>query len=282
METRTRTSRWLAGTAAFALLLAVLLAQRASAHAGDLDPTFGNGGIVILPNLRADAPFDTAHAVAIQDDGKIVVAGRWGAVSPGPTFAVARFNPDGTLDGSFGLGGLVTLSSGYAGGDEAHGVAIARNGNIVVGGNFGSHAGVHRLTPSGQLDTGFGSAGGVVIDASGGSRTTLNALVIDGSGGTFIAGVSSGSGPARYALGWLAADGTIIAASSVSLGFGDLDQVATSLVSQTDSKIVVAGYADLSDQDGYGQTYCAVARFQPTGDCSRRTTGAIFATRLMS
>ena len=266
MEPCTRHLLRLLAAAAFALVLAAL-AQRASAHAGELDPTFGGSGIVILPNLHADAPFDTGDAVAVQADGKIVVVGRWGAPSPGPTFAIARFNPNGTLDGSFGFGGLVTLSSGYAGGDEAHAVAIApASGNILVGGNFGSHAGVYRLKPAGILDTSFGSGGAVLIDADGDSAhtTTLNALVLDGSGGTLFAGVHSGNGPAQFALGWLASSGTVLAASSVSLGFGDRDQIATSLVHQADGKLVVAGYADLSDQGGYGSTYCAVARYQPT------------------
>src|SRR5512142_292253 len=184
------------GLAAMLALLALLPAPRAHARAGDLDPTFGNGGIVFVPNLRPDAPFDGASAVAIQPDGKIVVAGRWGLTSPGPTIAVVRFNADGSLDASFGFEGIVTLSSGFAGGDEAHGVAIAGDGKIVVGGYFGSLGGVYRLLPDGSLDMGFGGSGAVVVAANGdaGDRTTINSLVLDGSGGTFVAGDYFGSG----------------------------------------------------------------------------------------
>jgi uncharacterized delta-60 repeat protein len=252
--------------AAGALLLAALPAHRARARAGDLDPTFGNGGIVILPNLRAEAPFDTATAVAIQPDGKIVVAGRWGATSPGPTFAIVRLKADGSLDDGFGFEGLVSLSSGYAGGDEAHSVAIAGDGKILVGGYFGMHGGVYRLDPDGTLDSAFGSAGAVVIGANGDydHRTTLNDLVIDGSGGTLFAGDYYGSGHGEYMLGWLGSDGTILTAAPVGLGIGDRDQIATSLIRQPDDKVVVAGYADLTDVPGYERIVCAVARFVPT------------------
>ncbi len=249
-----------------ASLLAMLPVRHAIAHAGDLDPSFGNGGIVIVPNLRADAPFDEATAVAIQPDGKIVVAGRWGGTGPGPTFAIVRFDADGSLDGTFGVDGIVTLSSGFAGGDEAHGVAIAGDGKITVGGYFGSLGGVYRLESDGSLDGGFGSAGSVVVAANGdsGHRTTINSLVLDGFGGTLVAGDYFGSGHGEYMLGWLAADGTILSAVPVSLVVPDRDQIATALVHQADGKVVVGGYADLTDIDGYDGTYCAVARFTPT------------------
>lgn len=254
------------------MLLAVLPIRDAHSHAGDLDPTFGNGGLVVLPNLRADAPFDTATAVAIQSDGKIVVVGRWGATSPGPTSAIVRFNPDGSLDDGFGFNGMVTLSSGFAGGDEAHSVAIAGDGKIVVGGYLGMFGGVFRLEPDGTLDAGFGSAGVVVVGANGDydHRTTLNSLVLDGSGGTLFAGDYFGSGHGEFMLGWLATDGTIITAVSVGLGSADRDQIATSLVRQADGKVVVAGYADLTDIPGYGRIVCVVARYTPTAFPSTR------------
>src|SRR5882724_8521334 len=74
-------------------------AAPASLHAGDLDPTFGTGGTVATDF----GGFDSAHATAIQSDGKIVAAGI--AVVQGgiaSDFALARYNPDGTLDASFG------------------------------------------------------------------------------------------------------------------------------------------------------------------------------------
>jgi uncharacterized delta-60 repeat protein len=248
---------------AVAMLLALgMPARDASAHAGDLDPAFGNGGVVIVPNLRAEAPFDQATSVAIQPDGRILVAGQWGASSPGPTFAILRFNADGSPDPTFGFEGTVSLSSGFAGGDEAHAIAIQPDGSIVVAGDFGSDGGLYRLQPNGDLDTTFGGTGAVVVAAGG--TSTINALALDDSGGTLFAGTNDASGPRRNFLGWLALDGSTIVSSAVDLGFGDLDQTATSLVRQADGAVVVGGYADLSDQINWGRVYCAIARFTPT------------------
>ena len=72
---------------------------------GALDPTFGDGGKVRTRFAEAS----TAHAVALQGDGKIVVAG-----SSGGDFALARYTVDGELDESFGTGGLVTTPLGPA------------------------------------------------------------------------------------------------------------------------------------------------------------------------
>ncbi|HEX6701490.1 MAG TPA: hypothetical protein VF101_12250 [Gaiellaceae bacterium] len=72
---------------------------------GALDPTFGEGGKVRARFAKAS----TAHAVALQGDGKIVVTG-----SSGGDFALARYSVDGELDESFGTGGLVTTALGPA------------------------------------------------------------------------------------------------------------------------------------------------------------------------
>jgi uncharacterized delta-60 repeat protein len=92
-----------------AALLALLLSTstltpRASAAAGDLDPTFGTGGRVTT-DLGG---FDTAYAVAVQPDGKLVVAGSGGqdiVGQPPGDFCVVRYKSDGSLDAGFGSGG---------------------------------------------------------------------------------------------------------------------------------------------------------------------------------
>jgi uncharacterized delta-60 repeat protein len=73
--------------------------------AGDLDPSFGNGGKVVTDFSSNE---DGASAVAIQSDGKIVVGGTSTAQRGNPDFALARYNTDGSLDSSFGLNGKVT------------------------------------------------------------------------------------------------------------------------------------------------------------------------------
>jgi uncharacterized delta-60 repeat protein len=97
---------------------------------GSLDPTFGVGGKT-TGFLRAGR----AYAVAIQRDGRIVVAGEAGAGRTifSTDFAVARYNPDGSLDASFGNGGTVTTDF-FGGGDSIFGIAIQPDGRIVAAG----------------------------------------------------------------------------------------------------------------------------------------------------
>jgi uncharacterized delta-60 repeat protein len=87
------------------LLALSLVAARAAvvaAHPGDLDPSFGTGGLV-TSDVGA---MSQANAVAVQTDGKIVAAGSTTTANQ-PAFALARYNPDGSLDATFGTGGKV-------------------------------------------------------------------------------------------------------------------------------------------------------------------------------
>jgi uncharacterized delta-60 repeat protein len=82
------------------------LEDRTLLLAGDLDPTFGTGGKVLtgFGSQNGDAA-----AVALQADGKIVVAGS-ASTTTNSDFAVARYNTDGRLDTTFGSGGLMTFT----------------------------------------------------------------------------------------------------------------------------------------------------------------------------
>ena len=131
-------------------------------QAGTLDTTFGGTGKVLTAMSTSN---DEAHDLAVQSDGKIVVAG---LVSNGSTnfydFGVVRYNSDGTLDTMFATAGKLIMNiSGY---DMAYAVEIAPDGKIYVagltagtsfysGGNFS----VVRLNTNGTLDTTFGTSG---------------------------------------------------------------------------------------------------------------------------
>jgi uncharacterized delta-60 repeat protein len=94
---------------------------------GTLDPTFGTGGTVTTG-------LELAFALVVQADGKLVAAGLVGLV--GSDFALARYNPDGTLDPSFGTGGTVTTD--FAGADDAaHALAVQADGKLVAAGEAG-------------------------------------------------------------------------------------------------------------------------------------------------
>jgi uncharacterized delta-60 repeat protein len=137
--------------------------------AGQLDPTFGNGGLVTTEfNTSAPAAFGDetgAWGVAVQpNDGKIILVGDVGSATTGYSFAVARYNANGVLDTTFGQNGRVTLSFGSPQ-DGGNGVTVQPDGKIlVVGTTYNSATGldefaVARLLPNGAFDTGFYRAG---------------------------------------------------------------------------------------------------------------------------
>jgi uncharacterized delta-60 repeat protein len=115
------------GLAAFGLFL--WSAAPILAAPGDLDLTFGNGGKVLTPIVSGN---DYSFGAAIQSDGKIVLAGE-SYNGANRDFALARYNPDGSLDASFGSGGKVVTPIGSR--DESAGdIAIQPDGKIVVAG----------------------------------------------------------------------------------------------------------------------------------------------------
>src|SRR5262249_50446768 len=105
---------------------------------GTLDTTFGTGGKVITSIGNS---FAQPNAMAIKPDGRIVIAG-YATTNTGNTFALARYNSNGTLDSSFGIGGTVTTTFGPVPGSSftlpgsayARSVAIQSDGKIVVAG----------------------------------------------------------------------------------------------------------------------------------------------------
>ena len=110
-----------------ALLLAMTFSATANAFAadGDLDLTFGTGGKVVADFSGSS---DVGFAMAIQADGKIVVAGTSNASGAG--FAVARFNTDGSFDNTFSGDGKLTTLIGTT--CAAYAVALQSDGKIVA------------------------------------------------------------------------------------------------------------------------------------------------------
>lgn len=158
------------------LAVAALLTSStlAMAQAGSLDASFGNGGIVTTPNTS------DGRAMAIQSDGKIVVAGQATLPNGTPEFAVARYNTDGSLDAAFGTGGIAGLPTDNGG--PAFGVAIQNDGKIVTAAPTDLDIFVFRFNPDGMLDDGFGSAGRVRLGVFAvGSSTGGVAVQSDGN-----------------------------------------------------------------------------------------------------
>lgn len=142
---------------------------------GTLDAGFSGDGkhTVTLGAMNA-----YAYAVAVQPDGKILVAGY--TFQPGTVdFTVFRFLSDGTLDPSFSGDGIATVD--YASTlDNAYAMVLQPDGKILVAGNGGANFMLARLNSNGSLDTSFDGDGKVVTPFSSGGRLNTIALQADG------------------------------------------------------------------------------------------------------
>ena len=243
------------GAAAIILTLFVSV-QMAQAADGDLDPTFGTGGMLMTDINRST---DIANAVAIQADGKLVVVGttyRQNDFS-GEDFVVTRHNTDGTLDNTFGVGGKVrTDFPGLAAVPSS--VVIQPDGKIVVAGGafplftFLGNFEVVRYNPNGSLDTSFGDGGIVTTIFPQGSYAFDVALQSDGkiiAAGTVFVDFDPGEmSDTDFALARYNPDGTPDATfgsgGQISTDFLGHEDDAFSVLIQPDGKIVAVGSAN--------------------------------------
>jgi uncharacterized delta-60 repeat protein len=214
---------------------------------GGLDTAFGSGGKVVTP---VGSGSDQAYAVALQPDGKIVVGGS-AAVSPSDLdFALVRYNPDGSLDPSFGSGGKVLTALG--GVDHVFALAIQPDGKIVAGGDTDSGTGAQdfalaRYNPNGSLDSGFGSGGKVSTPIRPGTtRDSIYGLALQTVGGETRIVAAGGEGDfilARYTpAGQL--DETFGEGGKVDGLFASSIGAARAVVVTGGSKLLVAGHTD--------------------------------------
>ena len=154
---------------------------------GRPDPTFGGDGLVVTDLTPGN---DAARAVAIQADGRIVVAGR---ASDG--FVVARYRTTGALDPTFAGDGL-SETDFTARQDIASAIAIADDGRIVVAGtagirSFGSNSqyAVAAYTQQGGLDLSFSGDGKTLFNLSS-EGDFGSAVAIQPTGEIVVAGTS--------------------------------------------------------------------------------------------
>lgn len=190
---------------------------------GALDPTFGDSGVVTFV-LPEGMPVNPQTSLALQADGDVLLAGyRY----PGGTadFSLTRYNPDGTLDSSFGTDGTVTVD--VAGGnDRARAVTQQADGKLLIAGssdNGDTEVGdgnlnfsVVRLNVDGSLDTTFGNGGKATFDFLGGRDGAQTIDVLE-DGKILLTGAAyNTSGNADFAAVRLNADGTL------DTSFGDL------------------------------------------------------------
>ena len=261
---------------------------------GTLDTTFGTGGKVVTDmairqaghKKGSDNYGSRAEAMAVQPDGRIVLAGFADDDSPGVTnyLVLARYNANGALDATFGSSGKVVTDIPVGGGINTYwhflGVAVGGDGKIVLAG--GTHSTttdflVARFNPNGTPDTAFGAGGRVFTDFGGGDDGPQG-VALQPDGKILAVGWTNPAGTdvLRFAMARYNPDG------SLDSGFGQGGMVTTPVGSgwggaandvaiQADGKILAAGYAG---RQGAEANDLALARYNPDGSLDPSYGGA--------
>jgi uncharacterized delta-60 repeat protein len=277
------TRRKISSALSLSLFLILCFATTTQANPGDLDTGFGVGGKVIT----SVGTFDSGSQMAIQSDGKIIVAG----VTPRPggegyyNILLLRYNTNGSLDTSFDGDGIVTTQVG-SGQLSVADVAIQGSDKIVIVGTADGTAQTIteflavRYNPNGSLDTTFDNDG-IVQTNIGPSVDTARAVAIQTDGKIVVAGGTYQAGSywciVRYNPNG-SLDTNFDNDGIVFLGMNapDLSNSLNDVALQSDGKIVAAG----SGQTGFGfnGSDFALIRFNPNGSIDP-TFGGPFQAR---
>ena len=219
--------------------------------AGDLDPSFGTGGMVYT---SLDREHDRAQRVTVAPDGSTFVAG-----SNGRNLLLAKYTPAGRLDASFGAGGSVV--SALVSRDSPAGVALAPDGRVYLAGTGVASGSVQpflvfRYRPDGSPDPSWGGGDGVVTGSFDDEFSQgVSAVALQPDGRLVIAGVDMEQGAGGNLVGVFAfarlneADGSL----DPSFGTGGIANVdfhqpqvpysasLTDIALQPDGRIVAVG-----------------------------------------
>jgi len=220
---------------------------------GALDATFGTGGIV---TTAVGAGADVAYSVAVQTDNKVVVAGFY-YTGTYKNIVVIRYNTNGTLDNTFGTGGIVKTTTG-TGNCMARAIAIQSDGKILIDGFAMNGAATDfvliRYTDVGALDATFGTAGVAKIAGYGNSWHEANAMHLQGDGKIVAAVYPTQIG---YAVARFNTNGSLdtdfgTAGIAKSYVASSADGVFGIDINPADGKIVAAGYTTASGTYDFG------------------------------
>lgn len=196
---------------------------------GRPDPSFSGDGR-LLANL---AVTDAGNAVALQEDGRILLAG-----ASGGDFALLRFNQDGGVDASFSQDGRLTSNFGAS--DTARDLAILADGRILLAGDSNANWALARYLEDGTADASFSGDGLLTLDLGG--VESLDRVLALADGDLLLGGNSSGD----FALGRLNGDGVWDAGFATGgralIDFGAGSATLRDMAVQADGKILLAGW----------------------------------------
>jgi uncharacterized delta-60 repeat protein len=247
---------------------------------GSLDTTFNATGRQTVDFVGT---FDVATSVVLQPDGRILVAGY--SVTGGFNFSLARLNADGSLDTTFGTGGIVTTDVNPMAFDYCQRIIVLRSGKILATGTSNSDFVLVRYTAKGELDPTFGTGGIVTTDIDGTAATAYDLAEL--SDGKILA---AGSTAADFSMVCYNANGSLdttfgVGGKVVTDMSGNTDQ-CHGLAVLTNGKILLAGTTDSSSNFGvarYAAALITAATDAPTlrvnGKKKRLTTRSRIALR---
>ncbi|MBL0341845.1 MAG: T9SS type A sorting domain-containing protein [Bacteroidetes bacterium] len=210
---------------------------------GAVDTSFGINGEVVVDLFSYDSQI---RSLALQPDGKVIVAGFVAWPSSSWYFALARFNPNGTLDSTFGTNGAVTT---IVGPEIAviSSIALQTDGKIVAVGHRSTNSSIYndfvlaRYNTNGMLDSTFNNTGLLIFYRAGvNHNSTLASVAIQTDGKIVAAGGADGIAVIRCNT-----DGTLDSTfNSSGTFYSSADTMyANSLVIQPDGKLLVAGWS---------------------------------------
>jgi uncharacterized delta-60 repeat protein len=234
---------------------------------GILDETFGGDGLVASDGSGGGD--DYARALALQPDGKIIAAGHTNN-GVDYDFALARYNPDGSLDGGFDADGWQTADLG--GNEQARAVVLQPDGKILLAGytdvGIDFDFALLRYNPDGSLDATFSGDGIEITDLSG-THESAFALTLQPDGKILVAGFAFVDSDNNLAVVRYNPDGSLDTSFGglgwVSADFNGNFDLGYALGLQPDGKIVAAGVSTLD----VGDSDIAVVRFLPDGSLDR-------------
>ncbi len=231
---------------------------------GSLDNTFGNNGIEIT---EVGFPLENINSVALQNNNgeEKIVANSYSWNGNNNDFALSRFNPDGTLDNTFGINGNVITTIGDSSNNQIESMAVQNDGKIVAAGSsyFDSehHTVAIRFTPNGNLDNSFGTGGISLLPANNSIQYVYSAAIQDdgkiiASGSSYL-GNGSGFAAVRYNTDG-SFDNTFGAEGVLFIPIGNSYSFAFSSAIQDDGKIILAGSYRNVDKDNFALIRCNV------------------------
>ena len=233
---------------------------------GSPDPSFGNGQGYVVFGGRGD---QMALGLALQGDQKIVVTGRTSA-SGGNDVLTLRLNADGSLDTSFGQGGIAIYSGGAGGTDTGRAVEIMPDGHILVAGEFSNGANkdavVLRYLADGGLDTSFGQGGMASYAGKGRTDDWAFDLALQSDGRILVTGGASPGQTEDIMLWRLNPNGSTdetfgSGGMATWAGPGGLRDYGNAIAMDPQGRILVAG----ADDDGQSYNIVLLAFLEDGG-----------------